>query len=66
MESNEMKPKTAVAKIRERFYERMRNWMPSPELKEAIKQKKPAEEKDQEEQPKKKIALPKRPEDLDL
>jgi hypothetical protein len=67
MNPEEKKEKSGVAKIRERFQERMRNWKPSPELEEAIKQKKPLEEGDKTaDQPQRKIANPKRREDLDL
>ncbi len=34
-----------VAYIRERFFEKLRNWRPGPELIEATRQRSPAEEK---------------------
>lgn len=66
--SNIDKDKKPVAYARERFFEKLRNWKPSPELEEAIKQKKPIEEdKKPAEEPKKKIAgPPKSRNDLDL
>ena len=58
--------KNPVAILRERFLEKLRNWKPSPELEDAIREKKPAEKNDKTEQPLKKIARQKPREDLDL
>lgn len=41
MESKDNKEKSGVAKLRERFYEIKRKIKPSPELEEAVRQKKP-------------------------
>lgn len=61
------KEKNPVAYAREKHRERLKNWRPSPELEDAIKEKKPAENKDEaEKQPEKKIARPKPREGLDL
>jgi len=67
MESNEKKSKNGVARLREHFYEIKKNIKISPELEEATHQKKPTEKKENElSDDQRKIALPKRDQDLDL
>ena len=63
----EDKEKNPVAYIRERFFEKLRNWRPSPELVEATKQKTPIKEKETDEKAsKKRIARQNPKENLDL
>lgn len=66
MSTMEKKEKNGVAKIRERFFERLKNWKPSPELEEVIKQKSPEPKKDDVNLPEKKIARPSRENEADL
>ncbi len=69
MDSKKLETKkelTGVAKIRERYFERRRNWKPSPELEEVTREKKPSVQKKDQEQPEKKIAHINQREDLDL
>ena len=65
MESNEKK-KSGVAALRDLFYEIKRKQKPSPELEDAVKQKKPLTEKNESDKDRRKIATPKLHEDLDL
>jgi hypothetical protein len=62
MATNENKEKTAVAKLRERYYEIKRSIKPSEKLKDALKkERQPAEEK---EDSNKKVARPHNEADL--